>query len=274
VSDESTLTRRAAGKRLLVVLAHPDDESLACGGTIARCADAGVEVTLVCATAGDAGSLDPADDTAPGGLADLRATELKEACRVLGVSRVEMLGFEDGMLPWLDPWEILAPLERIAGDVVPDAVISFGRDGLYWHPDHVAIGECTRRLVARAASCAASTLYCATLPPGAMSSIRRAAVVLDPQAEPSFWGIPPDTFAKGAPRPSLEIDVTAQLGRKLEALRCHRSQLHRVNPLRYLDEASVAPLGVEHFHVANSSPGRFSFLDAFGIRRTRRTPES
>ena len=46
-------------RRLLAIFAHPDDESLACGGTLARCADAGVEVTLVCATRGEAGSIDP-----------------------------------------------------------------------------------------------------------------------------------------------------------------------------------------------------------------------
>ena len=261
--------RRLAGRRLLVVLAHPDDESLACGGTIARCADEGVEVTLVCATAGGAGSLDPSDHTDRTRLPGVRLAELREACRVLGISRLEMLGLEDGMLRWLDPREILRPLERVATDAPPHAVISFGRDGLYWHPDHIAIGERTRQLVAQCAACAGTTLYLVTLPPGAIPAIEQTARMRRPEAEPSFWGIPPEVFAKGAPAPSVEIDVRAVLGRKLEALRCHHSQLHAINPLRYLAEEDLAPLGVEHFHVASSSPGRFSFLEEFATRRRR-----
>jgi LmbE family N-acetylglucosaminyl deacetylase len=262
-------SRPFAGRRLLVVLAHPDDESLACGGTIARCVDAGAEVTLVCATAGGAGSLDAEDDTDPARLPEVRSAELNEACRVLGVSRVDLLGLKDGMLSWVPPSAILEPLHRIATEIAPHAVITFGRDGLYWHPDHIAIGERTREVVAQCAACSETTLYCVTLPPAAMPAIHQAAMARRPDIEPSFWGIATEAFGKGAPHPSLEVDVSAQLDRKLRALRCHRSQVHRANPLRYLDEADLAPLAWEHFHVANSSPGRFSFLDALADARRR-----
>jgi LmbE family N-acetylglucosaminyl deacetylase len=82
------------GYSLLAVFAHPDDESLACGGLIARCADLGAQVSLLCVTHGEHG-----EGTR---LGDARAQELREASRVLGIANLVLLHYQDGMLPWVD----------------------------------------------------------------------------------------------------------------------------------------------------------------------------
>jgi LmbE family N-acetylglucosaminyl deacetylase len=255
-----------AGRRLLVVLAHPDDESLACGGTIALCADSGVEVTLACATRGGAGSFDASLVRDRAALMNVRVAELGAACAVLGVGRIEQLDFEDGMLPWLPPAEVSQAIARILVATRPDAIITFGRDGLYWHPDHIAIGERTREAVASVPDCGAA-LYCVTLPPAAMAEIAAGAGHDVAGAGNTFWGIRPEIFGLGAPEPTLVVDVRPVLARKIAAILCHRSQLAPPNPLRDLAPAHPHPaLGIEHFHLADSSPAGTSFLDAFHVR--------
>lgn len=246
----------------MVVLAHPDDESLACGGTIARCADAGAEVTLVCATRGEAGSFDAALEIPAGQLAKVRTAELEAACAVLGIAHLEWLDLEDGMLPWLPAAEVSDAIGRVAEAVRPEAIITFGRDGLYWHPDHIAIGERTREAARATAACAGAALYCVTLPPRAMPQVASAARLASGRTDVSFWGVPASIFGRGAPSPTLVVDVSSVLTRKLAAMQCHRSQLAPLNPLRDLtpDHPHFA-LAFENFHLADTSPAPSSFLD-------------
>lgn len=252
--------------RLLVVLAHPDDESLACGGTIARSAAAGVEVTLVCATRGEAGSADPALQIPPGRLGEARTAELEAACRVLGVSRLEWLDLQDGMLPWLSPQEVAGGVQRIADRIGPHAVITFGRDGLYWHPDHIAVFERTREAVNASAACRGTALYGVTLPPRAMTRIAKTSSLQTGRTGVSFWGVSPAIFGKGAPGPTLVVDVHRQLTTKIAALQCHRSQLAPPNPLRdLLPEAPHDAFAVEHFHLLDPSPLDTSFLQGLSL---------
>jgi LmbE family N-acetylglucosaminyl deacetylase len=89
---------------LLAFHAHPDDESLSMGGTLARYADAGEEVVVVVATDGRVGQIHNHDD--PDSLRDrlgeIRQAELREACRILGVQRVEGLGYRDSGMAGTD----------------------------------------------------------------------------------------------------------------------------------------------------------------------------
>ncbi len=143
---------------LLAVHAHPDDESLGTGGTLARYAAQGVETVLVCATGGEEGEIqnpdvDPCE--AASGMAALRLRELDAACHILGIGRRFLLGYRDsGMegrpanahplaLRNADLEEATAKLVRIVREVRPQVVLTYNEWGLYGHPDHIAVNRIT-----------------------------------------------------------------------------------------------------------------------------------
>ena len=134
--------------RLMAVLAHPDDESLGVGGTLARYAAAGAEVFVVTATRGEHGGYRgrrPGDPDHPGSvsLGRIRESELRTAASALGVREVSILGYVDGQLDRGDARRVVAD---IAGEIRrrrPDVVITFAPDGAYGHPDHIAISQFT-----------------------------------------------------------------------------------------------------------------------------------
>lgn len=248
--------------RLLAVFAHPDDESLACGGTLARCVDAGVEVTLVCATRGEAGSINPALVLDRASLGAVREAELREAADVIGLHEVVVLGHRDGMLPWAEPGRLEADVAAEFDRVAPDAVLSFGADGLYWHPDHIAIAARTASVVRARAHTRPVTLYEVTMPPGAMTGLAAAVRARTGDTALAPWGLAAEAFGKGALAPTVVVDVSEVIDRKLAALACHRTQLGPHNPLAHLDRGlALAHLGVEHFHVAPGSPLDDSWLE-------------
>lgn len=245
----------SATRRLLAVFAHPDDESLACGGTLARCADAGIEITLVCATRGEAGSINPLIDVARESLGDVREAEVRQAARVLGIRGVVVLHHKDGLLPWTDPRVVERDLAEVFDRVTPDAVLTFGADGLYWHPDHIAISARTAAVVRERASTRPVVLYEVTMPASAMTGLGAALEGRTGAGPLAPWGLDPAAFGRGALPPTIVVDVSAQIDRKLAALACHRSQLGPDNPLAHLDrDLALKHLGAEHFHVAPGSP--------------------
>ncbi len=144
-----------AALRLLAVLAHPDDESLGTGGTLARYAREGVEVHVVTATRGDRGRYrgekDGPNHPGPEALARLREGELRAATQVLGVRSLEILGYGDGVLDEAPPREAIARIAAAIRRVRPQVVITFGPDGAYGHPDHIAICQFTTAAVVAAA---------------------------------------------------------------------------------------------------------------------------
>ena len=142
--------------RLLGVMAHPDDESLGFGGALAKYAAEGVETFLVTATRGEAGRFGAAGKGHdPAEVGRVREAELRDAAKVLGVSDVSMLGRPDGGVDRVESAmairEIVAHIRRIR----PDVVVTFGPEGAYGHPDHVAISQ----FATAAAMCAADARY-------------------------------------------------------------------------------------------------------------------
>lgn len=130
--------------RLMCVLAHPDDESMGAGGTLARYAAEGVETSVVCATRGERGwQGDPADDPGPAELGRLREAELRAAAQVLGVGHLHFLDYMDGDLDQADPLEATRRIVGLMRQHRPQVVITFGPEGAYGHPDHIAISQLT-----------------------------------------------------------------------------------------------------------------------------------
>lgn len=214
----------AVPERLLAIFAHPDDETLLIGGTLAACAAAGVQTMIVCATRGEQGPI-----AAPGlatrkTLGAVREAELRKAARVLGGAVVECLGYPDGELGSINT----RGLQRELGDHMrnwqPHAVITFGPEGLYWHPDHVAIHRCTLgawRSLARDGI--KPQLFYASLPKG---WVRQLVAQMGTRGLPAnLWGLRPDDFGVPGETITTILDVRLYVRQKLNALRCHRTQL-------------------------------------------------
>ena len=137
-------------KVLLIVLAHPDDETFGMGGTLAHYAQAGVEVHLVCATRGEAGTVAPELLQGFASIADLREAELRCAASHLGLTGVHFLGHRDsgmaGSTDNLHPAALMnQPVEAVAAQVLewidalhPHVIVTFDPIGGNRHPDHMA----------------------------------------------------------------------------------------------------------------------------------------
>jgi LmbE family N-acetylglucosaminyl deacetylase len=259
---------------LLAVFAHPDDESLACGGLLAWCAAVGVRTSLLCLTHGEHGGQSEAAS-----LAAVRARELREAAAVLGISDVTLLAHQDGMLPWTDATRLEGDIRDAVARAAADVVITFDEDGLYWHPDHVAVHERTTAAVL-SGSGRRPALYYVTLPAGSMRSVVEHAATLaavqDPtSAAPTYiLGIAdPDAFGSCAPAPTLVVDTGDFARQKLLALHCHRSQLPKQDALTLVTTATATRLlGIEHYRRAGTGPMPDTFLDRLASCPDQQTP--
>jgi LmbE family N-acetylglucosaminyl deacetylase len=129
--------------RLLGVFAHPDDEVFCAGGALARHVASGGEAMVVSATTGQAGQIRDTGLATRRTLGAVRAKELEAACAMLGVQQVRCLDYHDGTLRDVPPGQLRDDVAALLEAYRPDAVVTFGDDGAYGHPDHVAISRAT-----------------------------------------------------------------------------------------------------------------------------------
>ena len=134
-----------AQPRVLGMFAHPDDEVFCAGGTLAHYASTGAEVLVVSATRGQAGQIRDPRAATRRTLGAVRSRELEEACRQLGVRQAYCLDYQDGTLHDIAPERLTSDVAAILRDFAPDAVFTFGPDGGYGHPDHIAISAAASR---------------------------------------------------------------------------------------------------------------------------------
>ena len=142
--------------RVMAVLAHPDDESLGVGGTLAKYASEGVDVFVLTATRGDAGRCcghRAGDARHPGSaaLGTIREAELRAAASELGVREVAVLDYADQRLDQAPARQVVSDIASHLRRLRPDVVVTFGPDGAYGHPDHIAISQFTTAAVVSAA---------------------------------------------------------------------------------------------------------------------------
>lgn len=189
---------------LAAVLAHPDDESVGCGGALALAHSAGVTTRLLVVTRGEAGSPDAATDPSVG---DRREAELICAARTLGLDEVSLLdGYPDGGVADQAFETLVTEIAAWLADRRPDAVITFGPHGVTGHPDHVVVGNATRWAVERLADTGIAP---------------NAVYVISPIFDPSGKKYDLSAEELGA---THRIDVTEVAPRKADALACHASQ--------------------------------------------------
>ncbi len=231
--------------RLMAVLAHPDDESLGFGTTLARYAADGVETSVVTATLGQAGrygALRAGDAGHPGAeaLGRIREKEIRAAAEVLGVHELTLLGHMDGALDEADPVALAAGVARRIRAVRPQVVMTFAGDGGYGHPDHIAISQATTAAVM--AACDAGALADGG-PPHAVSKLYWLAWT-EPQwrayqaAFKELTSTVDGVVRRATPWPDWEIttelDARAHVGTAWRAVSCHVSQIEAYANLREL----------------------------------------
>lgn len=138
--------------KLMAIFAHPDDESLGTGGTLAKYAAEGIETYLVTATRGEHGWWGgEADYPGPEALGRTREAELRAAAQVLGLREVVFLDYMDGELDKAPAQEVIAQLTAHIRRIRPDVVVTFDPDGVYGHPDHIAISQLATAAIISAA---------------------------------------------------------------------------------------------------------------------------
>jgi LmbE family N-acetylglucosaminyl deacetylase len=148
---------------MLVVGAHPDDETFTTGGLMARNVLSGNRVVCVTATRGEAGSQD-LERWPPADMGRIRQAELKRCLGVLGVREHHWLDYIDGQCDTVDPGEATAKIRGVIEDAQPDSVLTFGPDGMTGHSDHKCVSAWTSAAFEQAAKPGAR-LYHATQTP-------------------------------------------------------------------------------------------------------------
>jgi len=240
---------------VLAVFAHPDDESLACGGLLARCAADGVPGSVLCLTRG-AGV--PADTA----LAAARSREFEAAAAGLGLHNGILLDYRDGYLPWEDAAAIERDMAQAIARLRPEVLVTFGEDGLYWHPDHIAVHERATAAVA-ALDTDAPALYYVTMPVGAVQALADAVSARVGRQSPlHVLGVDQlDAFGADATAATHVLDVRSVAARKLAALRCHASQVSGGALALATDEDATRFLGIELYRRADIGTSHRTFLD-------------
>lgn len=226
-------------RTILGVFAHPDDESMGPGATLAKYAAAGHRVAVVIATDGGAGRLyseRPADDEVRAELRRTRRRETEAAAAVLGIELLGFLGWEDGALRRRDVLEAEEAIAVILRRERPDVVITFHPSGISYHPDHRVMTLATMGAFLGAGD---ADWYrdgpAAELPPHSPS--RLYAMTLDRDA--GYWRVFPRPTYR-TPRESITtvIDTSATADVKWRAIEAHDSQRDGP-PFRALWEAGA-----------------------------------
>ncbi|MFL5617739.1 MAG: PIG-L deacetylase family protein [Gemmatimonadaceae bacterium] len=229
-------------RALAAVFAHPDDETFATGGTLAKHAEAGARVSLYCATDGDAGRASGVPFSSREELGRIRRAELLRACDLLGVERVEHGGHPDGALAAADPDVVIGEIVAFLRRSRPQLVLTFGPEGApTGHRDHKAICRFATSAVLLAGTAAFPEQLESGLAPHRPDRLCYVT-----------WRMPgpPDlAWQEGQPI-HFQVPVERWHPKKVEAFFAHRTQLdHEV----YFRRVALPP--TEDYFVALGRPG-------------------
>ena len=255
-----------AERSLLLVHAHPDDESIGTGATMAKYAVEGARVTLVTCTLGEMGEVIPPDlrHLLPDELAQHRITELARACAALGVTDHRFLGGEgryrdSGMMGLPDNddprcfWQAdvasaAEELAKIIDEVAADVIVTYDANGFYGHPDHIQAHRVAWR--AHQVTGRETKFYATAMP----RSVLESAAELP---EDSWFARSAD-LSVSVPDEAVttEIDATRYLPAKLDAMRAHETQITVDGEYFALsNEIGQRALGREYYTLLAGTPG-------------------
>lgn len=239
------------GRCLLAIHAHPDDESSKGAGTMARYAQQGVRVVLVCCTRGEEGDiLNPRMDK-PGireRMTELREAELQTACDLLGVSKIYQLGYRDSGMPetpsndhadafWnADPEDAVGRLVEIIRSERPQVILSYDESRGYEHPDHVRVHQWgmrafkeagdDERFPERGEAWAPSKLYhFATFTRRRFERLNEAAKSEGIESPYVGWLKNWDDLGLEEPEITTQVDVSDYIELRSKALLAHATQI-------------------------------------------------
>jgi N-acetyl-1-D-myo-inositol-2-amino-2-deoxy-alpha-D-glucopyranoside deacetylase len=256
------------GQTILGIFPHPDDEGYSAGGTMARAAASGSDVYVLCVTHGESGQiLDPSLAT-PNTLGAVRGRELGDACAALGIHPPRFLDYQDGTLPDVDLPEAVGRIVRVIRELRPRVVITLGADGVYGHPDHIAL----HKLVTPAFRSAGGgtrfpeqefgpplqpdRLFWTAFPRGHFRPVWERLLTTD--LADGIRRFNPERLGVGEEEMHAVIDVSAFVPRKLAAMAAHRTQVANGDPLSIFPPGILDPLlAVERFTLASGpAPAR------------------
>ena len=225
--------------KLMAILAHPDDESLGIGGTLAKYSAEGVATYLVCATRGERGWNGP-EEQDPGleALGRIREKELANAAKHLGIKETIFLNYIDGDVDQIKPQKAISDITAAIRRIRPQVVVTFDLNGIYGHPDHIAVTQFTSAALVCASS--ESYQYPRGLPPHIVSKFYHAVDSMDlvEQFRALTGGI--SMGIDGVERNHIgwedwsittRIDVKDHFDTAWKAILCHQSQLPGYGPL-------------------------------------------
>jgi LmbE family N-acetylglucosaminyl deacetylase len=240
--------------KLLAVFAHPDDESMGMGGTLAKYAAVGVDTYLLCATRGERGWFGP-EEQDPGleKLGALRTKELENAVAELGMKGLHFLGYVDGDVDQADHADAARKIVTYIRTIKPQVVVTFPPDGNYGHPDHIAIGQFTCAAVMLAADSSFKDEN--DLAPHRVSKLyymvdgENFINLITPFVGEINFPVGEEMRGEVAWKEwmiTTRIDMAAHCRTAWRAIQCHQSQLPSLGPLAEMDDdAAVAVLAMQ-----------------------------
>lgn len=224
--------------KLLMVFAHPDDETFSSSGTVSLLTRRGWTAKLICATRGEKGMLGDPPLVTPKKLGKVRELELRQAAKIVGISKIYFLGFIDGTLRRVDQKKLLEKISPIMIKEKPDVVLTFDKNGISNHPDHIAISKVTTSAFYSYMAKAKKKirLYHVCLPKSILKKYEQSGFRYD-----SFGGM------KGLPDEEVTTIVDIEKVFKLKEKAMKRHQTQRKDWERILARTAVIEGKCEYF---------------------------